>query len=91
MHWNQIHADILNRQIKTLETTDSALVGAAMCAAVAIGEYKNFKEASTQFVKLKEAIDPDPQNIEIYRTASRNYRDAFKLLSQAGIFKNLRS
>jgi xylulokinase len=90
-HWNQIHADILNRQIKTLEITDSALVGAAICAAVAIGEYKNIKEASTQFVKVKKAIDPDPQNIEIYRTASRNYRATFKLLSQGGIFKNLGS
>jgi xylulokinase len=90
-HWNQIHADILNRQIKTLEITDSALVGAAMCAAVAIGEYKNFKEASKQFVKVKETIDPDPQNIEIYRIASKNYRYAFKLLSQGGIFKNLRA
>jgi xylulokinase len=90
MQWNQIHADILNRQIKTLEITDSALVGAAMCAAVAIGEYKNFKEASRQFVKVRETIDPDPKNIEIYRKASRNYCSAFELLSQSEIFKKLR-
>jgi xylulokinase len=47
-HWNQIHADILGRPIIVLKNPEAALVGAAMCGAVAISEYSNFAEASAK-------------------------------------------
>jgi len=88
--WNQIHADILNRPVKTLRVVDSALVGAAMCAAIAVGEYAGFKETSDNFVKMNETIEPDIINYEIYQTAYENYRQSFNLLSDYGLFKRLR-
>lgn len=87
--WNQIHADILDRPISTLEITEAALVGAAMCAAVAVGEYRDLAEAAGKFVHLKETIHPQKKNRAVYRTTYENYWKAFKLLSQSDIFEDL--
>jgi len=89
-HWNQIHADILGRPVVTLHVTDSALVGAAMCAAVAAGFYEDFYEASNHFVRIKETIEPNPVNVPVYNKSFENYRRAFSLLSESGIFGDLR-
>lgn len=87
--WNQIHADIMERPVSTLHITDAALVGAAMCAAVAVGEYRDLHEAAGNFVRLKETIDPQKDTQAVYAAAYAKYRQVFRLLSQSGIYKNL--
>ena len=87
--WNQIHADILNRPVCSLGTSDAALVGAAMCAAVAIGEYANLNEAAADFVKIMSTVEPRPQNTAVYAAAYDAYREAFARLSESGIFRQL--
>jgi xylulokinase len=88
--WNQIHADILDRPVTTLQNTDAAMVGAAMCGAVAAGYYHRLDEAAQNFIKIKETIEPRPQNRAVYQTAYQNYRDTFSLLSESGIFNQLK-
>ena len=90
-HWNRIHADILNRPISTLHITDAALVGGAMCAAVAIGSYRGLDEAASNFIQIKEKIEPNPENRTVYEATYQNYRDVFSLLSDSGIFKQLKN
>ena len=85
-YWNQIHADILGYPVDTLRQSEAALVGAAMCAAVALGEYSNLDEAASKFVAIKESISPNPQNRSVYQAAFENYRETFNLLSSNGIF-----
>ncbi|MCX6054264.1 MAG: FGGY family carbohydrate kinase [Chloroflexi bacterium] len=87
--WNQIHADILNHPISTLEQSEAALVGAAMCAVVAVGEYQNLSEAATQFVRIKETIDPLTSNHQIYQVAYEKYKEIFTLLSEKGIHSDV--
>lgn len=89
-YWNQIHADILDRPVSTLDITDAALVGAAMCGAIATGHYRDFNEAAQNFIRIKETIEPHPKNHAVYQTAYQNYRDVFSLLSDSGIFKQLK-
>jgi xylulokinase len=88
--WNQIHADILGCPIKTLQVSDAALVGAAMCAAVAVGGYRNLNETVETFVKVNEIIEPLPKNLKVYRTAYKNYQKAYTLLSESGLFIDLK-
>ncbi len=88
-HWNQIHADILCRPVSTLDQSEAALVGAAMCAAVAVEEYKNLAEAASQFVRVKDTIDPDPKNYQVYQAAYERYREVYTLFSDKGIFTEL--
>jgi xylulokinase len=89
-HWNRIHADILNRPIRTLRITDAALVGAAMCAAVASGYFNGFDEAASKFIQIKETIEPNPENRTVYDATYQNYRDAFSILSDSGIYAQLK-
>lgn len=89
--WNQIHADIFKKSIKTLQITDSALVGAAMCAAVAVGEYSDLSEAANNFVHIKETIDPNPKNFEVYDLVYENYIEVFDLFRKYKIFNRLKN
>ncbi len=88
-YWNQIHADILNHPVSTLEQNEAALVGAAMCAAVAVGEYKDLKEAANQFVRVRETIDPQSKNYQVYQAAYNRYREVYNLFCDKGIFTHL--
>ncbi len=87
--WNQIHADILGHPVITLHVTDAAMVGAAVCAAMGVGLYEDWSEAADCFVQIKDTIDPQPDNREVYEQSYQNYRDAFLLLSRDGIFRRL--
>ena len=88
-HWNQIHADILGCPVHVLQIPDAALVGAAMCAAVAVGEYESLQEAAKYFVKIKNVVEPDKGNLSVYNGAYENYKRSFKLLSENNLFQSL--
>lgn len=88
-YWNQIHADILHRLVSTVQNPDAALVGAAMCAAVGVGEYKDLNEAASNFVKIKDTINPQKENFNLYQEAYANYHKANKCLRDSGIYKDL--
>jgi len=85
-HWNQMHADIFGLPIRTVENPDAAMVGGAMCAAVALDFYPGFKEASEAFVQLGPIIEPREANIPIYRSLFERYVNIFSLLSEHGAF-----
>jgi xylulokinase len=87
--WNQIHADVLNRPVDTLAVPDAALVGAAMCAAVAIGQYQDLDEATGGFVQIARRFEPVQYRARIYESVYENYRCAFSLLSGSGLFRRL--
>jgi len=91
LKWNQIHADILERPVTTLHSNEAALVGSAMCAAVALGEYKNLNEATVNFVKIKGQHEPNPKNFSVYRAAFENYCEIFEMSRKNGIFIRLKN
>jgi xylulokinase len=88
-HWNQIHADIINRPVKTVNVIDAALVGAAICAAVAIGEYDQFEDAANNFIEVDKTIEPNLNNYQLYQNVYDNYQQSFKVFRENGLFKKL--
>lgn len=86
--WNQIHTDILNRPIRTVQNHDASMTGAAMCAATAIGEYSTLSEASETFVELSSLLEPNPDNSSIYQNMYEYYVDLYKTLSRYKLFSN---
>lgn len=84
--WNQIHADVFNRPIYTVHNPDAAMVGAAMCAAVAMGLYPDFASASEAFVQLGSQTEPLTKNTEVYEQTYDRYTRTFKLLSENQAF-----
>jgi len=89
LHWNQIHADILQRPVRTIQNPDAALVGAAMCAAVGLGAYGNLLEATDSFVQIKDDIEPRQAYASLYNGAYENYRKVFNTLRESAIFENI--
>ena len=64
--WNQIMADVFNKQMETIVCAEATSLGAAMCAAVGHGAYKDLKEAAAQMVQVDKRFEPIPANVEIY-------------------------
>ncbi|HSA62514.1 MAG TPA: FGGY-family carbohydrate kinase, partial [Nitrospiraceae bacterium] len=84
--WNQMHADIFNRPVRTVQNQDAALVGGAMCAALALGIYPNFQQAADAFVSVGPVIEPHPERALNYEQIFHRYVDLFTLLSDHGAF-----
>jgi xylulokinase len=85
--WNQIHADILDRPLRTVQNPDAALVGGAVCAAVALGLYPDFQQASQAFVKLGPTLAPLPENHSVYSRSYERFVDLFTMLSRQHAFQ----
>ena len=63
------------------------MVGAAMCAAVALGYYPDFASAAEAFVQLGAQTEPLPENTETYENTYNRYTRTFKLLSENEAFR----
>jgi glycerol kinase len=55
-----MQADIYNLPIELTKTSEATSLGAAMCAAVGHGFYKDLSEAADHMVKLDKRYDPIP-------------------------------
>lgn len=64
--WNQIQADIYGQPVATLQTTDAAPLGAAICAAVGAGLFKDIPEGVARMVRTDKQYEPIPGNVAIY-------------------------
>jgi len=84
--WNQIHADILGRPVRTVLNPDAALVGGAMCAAVGLGIFPDFQLAAKAFVRLGPPIVPLPENRSAYARSYDRFVSLFTLLSHQKAF-----
>jgi xylulokinase len=84
--WNQIHADILGRPLCTVLNPDAALVGGAMCAAVALGAFSDFQQAASAFVRLGPEVAPLPESQSTYARSYERFVNLFSLLSRERAF-----
>lgn len=83
--WRQITADVLGITLKTTESSDSSL-GSAMLAGIAIGVFKDAKDAVKKCVKEKDITYPNPENTQKYRAVFDQYKkihDALAPIYQA--------
>ena len=80
--WNQIQADIYNLPIELTKTSEATSLGAAMCAAVGHGIYKDLDEASDHMVKLDKRYEPIPENVEKYHELAAIYEQMYKATSK---------
>ena len=87
--WRQIFADVCGKKVLCSETVEASSLGAAICAATAIGWYPNAVTAAKEMAgKITKVNEPVSQNVEryielmkIYRTVYPNLRDCFSQLS----------
>lgn len=78
--WNQIKADVTGKMVETLNTRDSACLGAAVLGAVAAGLYPDVDSAAAGLVRPGERFAPCPQNRAVYDQNYKNYLDLYDAL-----------
>jgi len=62
----QIFADVFNLEAVRNQVNGSASLGAAICAAVALGVYPNRDEAINNMVRVRDSFAPILENVAIY-------------------------
>jgi sugar (pentulose or hexulose) kinase len=79
--WLQIKADVLQKPVRAVEQEEAALLGAAILASVATGEYPSISAAVSHMVRLKPAIQPNIMNKEVYQHGYDQYVELYDRLA----------
>jgi xylulokinase len=70
----ELTATVLNRPVRTLKNPEPALVGAAILAQLAIGEFRSIEEACEECVRFDRTVLPRKGAIESYSEAFGRFR-----------------
>lgn len=87
--WNQMQADIYNRRVETLKTTDAAVVGAAIIAGVGAGVFADIREGVAQMVAVDQHYEPIPEHVKIYDDLYDIFCRMYAGLDEQGVFRSL--
>jgi sugar (pentulose or hexulose) kinase len=79
--WLQIKADVLQKPVRAVEQEEAALLGAAILASVASGEFASIADAARQMVRLMPAIQPNPVNKDVYQHSYNQYVELYDRLA----------
>lgn len=79
--WRQIVADVLGIRLEKIKVDDSSF-GTAILAAVGIGWYPNYEEATEACIEIDSVSEPNPERQEIYEKLFRKYKDTHDALEK---------
>ena len=79
-YWCQMFADVFEKPIELTAVSELGCLGAAICAGIGAGFYKNLSEAVEKCVHVKEIYTPDPEKSAIYR---KTFEQWFRCLKVA--------
>ncbi len=79
--WNSIKADVSQKQVVTVKTSETASLGAAMLSGTALSVFKDLKEASDKMVHMKNRYEPDKMIGKVYDAAYEKYAKLYDALS----------
>ncbi|MBC2851763.1 xylulokinase [Cetobacterium sp. 8H] len=85
--WKQIFADVLNKDIITINTAEGPALGAAILASVGSGEYKSVEEACEKIIKEVEVTKPCLENVKIYEKNYNIFKEIYPALKK--IYKKI--
>ncbi len=80
--WVQIFADILGISIEVVDVKELGTLGCSIAAAIAAGEYKDYKEAASAMVKVSNIVKPDAENSSKYNRKFEMYKKALSILEE---------
>lgn len=75
--WRHILADVFNKEIVTLTSTEGAPYGAALIAAAGTGYFSSVEEACRNSLSVATHTTPDPENIAVYEDYYRIYNGIY--------------
>ena len=78
--WRQIHADLFNMEVKTINVSEGPALGVAILAGVGTGVYKDEKEACEKLISIKNTQQPIKENVAYYKAFYPIYQELYKNL-----------
>jgi FGGY-family pentulose kinase len=78
--WMQIHADVLQQPIHLPAESEACALGSALVAAVHSGAYTTLADAATSMVRMREAVEPNPANKQVYDDLFGKYLSTYDAL-----------
>jgi xylulokinase len=87
--WNQICANVYG--VPAVKTTihEAGLAGAAICAGVGIGLYRDVVEGAENFVRIEKRFEPDPTVGSRYDEMFDLYQTIYQTLKDTGVYERL--
>jgi len=85
--WVQIFADVFQAPVEIPAGTELGALGAAICAAVAVGRYTSYEDAVGAMVKMSRLQNPNPALAEVYARKYECYQHVISAL--APVWKDL--
>jgi xylulokinase len=76
----ELKATVVGRPIRTLKNPEAALLGGAILAQVAIGQFADVQAACAECVKVERTIEPRADAAEAYAAAYDRYRQLYGAL-----------
>ena len=81
--WNMIKASVLNMPVYVLdESSGDVPVGDCLIAGKKLGVFPDLAEAANRIIKVKEAIQPDPEWVKVYDKLYPLYVSMYEHLDQ---------
>ena len=75
--WQKILCNVLNVEIRLLQTEQGPGYGAAMLAMVGTGTFQSVSECSEAFVKVKDILVPEPKLVALYEKQYQKFRQIY--------------
>jgi len=72
--WLRVLASVLHLRLERTEIEAGSAFGAALLAGVACGMFRDVHEAVAQCVRVKDAVEPDPEWTSVYDAGYERFR-----------------
>jgi xylulokinase len=79
--WLQIKADVLQKPVAAVAVEEAACLGAALLGATATGHFASLNEGVARMVRLREPVQPDPANADVYAQSYVRYLELYERLA----------
>ncbi len=81
--WVQIISDIFQVPVDVPDGTELGALGAAICAAVAVGKYESYQAACDAMVRFSRSYTPNADLADLYKTKYARYKTVLDALAPA--------
>ncbi len=81
--WTQLFSDIFQIRVEVPCGTELGCLGAAICAAVAVGEFTSFDAACREMVRIEQVHEPNRELASIYRRKQERFRQLLDVFAPA--------
>ena len=86
--WNRIFSNVLQTPIVGVDCAEAGALGSAIAAGIGAGIYKDYDDAFSRAVKLKDPVLPDPDTRAVYDRRYEEWTQLNKVMKEYWDWKN---